>query len=204
MFIEKIVSDFSSFIKGPKSFFESVLRIEEFHVSKPMLVFVFFMHCYFVFLPSYLTLFNILAIVILFLSLANIYYFSQEAYLRYCELSGFKRSDSDGFGRNFYRVAYVHALAGIPILILNLLNNVFSFVYSDNFLVAAFVATLMNLPIMLIAFYMAYKLSVVVNQGDEPIKNFFDFYLRALIKALEQGFGLFTIKEIKLDWQELS
>ncbi len=194
-----IKSDLSSMLKDPESFFKSNLEAKSERFTPANLVFIAFMHSYFIFLPSYLVMFNILAIIIFFLLLGLMYYFMQEAFLAYQEHSNLDEEIDDRF---FYTIAYLFSLAQIPVLILILINNILCLILNTNVIVGVFWATLLSLPIAIFSLYYPLKLMPLITGRENNLPILIEFVSRSFTTTCGQALGLRAIQELWIDFKD--
>lgn len=195
--IAEIFEDIQLLLKNPESVFESILSSTRNFYTKPYILFSFLLNTYYVFLPSYLIIFNILSLFIFFLLLALSYYFMQEIFLVYQETKAQEIEDE----KFFYKIAYCFAIANIPSLCLNLLANVFCLVLLDNILVALFMAALMNVPVAMVGVFYSLKVLKVVSNAEYDLQNYIEISFRSLISAVQENFGLRAMQELFDDFK---
>lgn len=195
--IAEIFEDIQSLLKNPENVFENILSSNRNFSTKSFILFSFFLNTYYVFLPSYLIIFNILSLFIFFLLLALSYYFMQEMFLVYQETREEEVQDENFF----YKVAYCYALANIPSLCLNLIANIFCLILLDNILVALFMAALVNVPIAMIGVFYSLKVLKVISKAEYDLQNFIEISFRSMITAIQENFGLRAMQELFEDFR---
>lgn len=197
-FLETLLTDLISFVQSPTSFSRQILERKNI-ISRYLLVFVTVSHSYYLFLPSYLILLNVIGILVFFIIIGMIYYFSQEAVLILEEESG-RPFDDDRF---FYVVAYCYGLASAIGMILNILTNILALVFCKFLIVGIFVATICNIPITLLVLFYYIKVTQAISPASNPVTRFFELVSQSFITTCKEGLGFKAIGDMMVDWREL-
>lgn len=197
IFLKTLFADLKNFVKHPTRTISEILSRKT-PVTRELLVFVIFTNCYFLFLPSFLLLLNIIIFFIFFISLGSVYYFSQEMAISYEEETG-----ADVEDRFFYVVAYCFGLAGFIGFILNLLANFFFIVFNKFLVVGVFFATLFTLPIALIYFFYCIKITAVLCPNSNAVSKYIEQISQSFILTCKEGLGFKAVSELLIDWREL-
>ncbi len=197
-YLKQVLADTKSMLKNPTETFMIILSSGEIKASRLDIFFVVLLHTYYIFIPSYLIMINILAILFFFLLVGLMYYFMQECLIIYKENHA-QDIDDDRF---LYTIAYCFAIANVPAFILNVVNNLVSIVLADNLLVGIFWAVLINIPILIVALLYPLKLFKVITNRDYNLTIFFEVGMRSFITTCRQALGLQAVRDIAIDWQE--
>lgn len=197
IFLKTLLADLKNFVKHPTRTISEILSRKT-PVTRALLVFVIFTNCYFLFLPSFLLLLNIIIFFIFFISLGSVYYFSQEMAISYEEETG-----ADVEDRFFYVVAYCFGLAGFIGFILNLLANFVFIVFNKFLVVGVFFATLFTLPIALIYFFYCIKITAVLCPNSNAVSKYIEQISQSFILTCKEGLGFKAVSELLIDWREL-
>ncbi len=197
-YLKQVTTDTRSAIRKPHETFVRIISSGEIKATRLDILFILLLHTYYIFIPSYLIMINILAILFFFLLVGFMYYFMQECLIIYKENNS-QDVDDDRF---LYTIAYCFAIANVPAFILNLINNLVSIVLSDNLLVGIFWAVLINIPIAIVALYYPLQLFKVITNRDYNLTIFFEVGLRSFITTCRQALGLQAVRDIAIDWQE--
>ena len=197
-YFKQVMADTQSMLKQPHETFMRILSSGEIKASRLDIFFVILLHTYYIFIPSYLIMINILAILFFFLLVGFMYYFMQECLIIYKENNA-QDIDDDRF---LYTIAYCFAIANVPAFILNIINNLVSIALADNLLVGIFWAVLINIPIAIVAFVYPLKLIKCLTNRDYNITTYFEVGMRSFITTCRQALGLQAVRDIAIDWQE--
>ncbi len=197
-YLKQVLADTQSMLKNPTETFMIILSSGEIKASRLDIFFVVLLHTYYIFIPSYLIMINILAILFFFLLVGLMYYFMQECLIIYKENHS-QEIDDDRF---LYTIAYCFAIANVPAFILNIVNNLVSIALSNNLLVGIFWAVLINIPILIVALLYPLKLFKVITNRDYNMTIFFEVGMRSFITTCRQALGLQAVRDIAIDWQE--
>jgi hypothetical protein len=197
IFLKTLLADLKNFVKHPSRTISEILSRKT-PVTRALLIFIIFTNCYFLFLPSFLLLLNIIIFFIFFISLGSVYYFSQEMAISYEEETG-----ADVEDRFFYVVAYCFGLAGFIGFILNLLTNFFFIVFNKFLVVGVFFATLFTLPIALIYFFYCIKITAVLCPNSNAVSKYIEQISQSFILTCKEGLGFKAVSELLIDWREL-
>lgn len=198
VYCKQVFNDTKSILEKPHEAFTRILSSGEIKASRLDILFIILLHTYYLFLPSYLIMINILAILFFFILVGFMYYFSQECLIIYKENNS-QDLDDDRF---LYTIAYCFALANVPAFLLNIVNNLVSIILADNLLVGIFWAVLINIPIGIVAFVYPLKLLKCLTNRDYNVTIFFEISMRSFITTCRQALGLQAIRDIAIDWQE--
>lgn len=196
----QIIQDISKVLASPEKRFQEILLSEKIYSSPLELSFILFMHLYYLFLPSYLIVINVLVVLMIFIVTGMVYYFMQECLLVYKEANGINIQE-DKF---FYTIAYCSALANIPALALNLLSNILSIVVTGNLIVGIFFAVLFNFVVLAIWLIYPLKLMKVITGRKHNIKIFFELVAASFITTCKEQLGYKAVKEIFYDFRGLT
>jgi hypothetical protein len=197
-YLKQIRVDTKSVLSKPHETFTRILSSGEVKASRLDILFIVLLHTYYIFIPSYLIMINILAILFFFILVGFMYYFMQECLIIYRENNA-QDIDDDRF---LYTIGYCFALANIPAFILNIVNNLVSIVLADNLLVGIFWAVLINIPIAIVAFVYPIKLLKCITSRDYNVTTYFEIGMRSFITTCRQALGLQAMRDIAIDWQE--
>ncbi len=197
-YLKQVIADSKSMIRNPQELFASILNGGEIKASRLDIAFVILMNTYYIFVPSYFIMINILAILFFFLLVGAMYYFMQECLMIYRE----NHSQDTDDERFLYTIGYCFAIANVPAFLLNVLNNLVSILLAKNLLVGVFWAVLINIPIIILAFLYPLKLMRVITTREYNIVTFFEVGMRSFITTCRQALGLQAMRDIAIDWQE--
>ncbi len=189
--------DIQKVFRSPVQGFREILESRKIYSSQWHLSFVLFMHLYFLFLPSYLIVINILVLLMIFILSGMLYYFAQECFLIYKESHRLDIQD-DKF---FYTIAYCFAIANIPGFILNLFLNIVSISFSDNFIVGLAIAVVLNFIALIFCWFYPLKFMQVITGKNKNIGVFFGLIASSFIVTCKQQLGFKAVKEIFFDFQ---
>jgi hypothetical protein len=199
-FYKKVIEDFLSFFKSPREFLRN--QLENFHpasIDKKWIGFVFFMHVYFILMPSVLISLNFIAILFAFFSIGVFYYMCQICLEKYQE--GIAQTEFDS--KKLYVFAYAFSLAELVGFILNLmmfllnLTNIFSIF---SWLLGFF----FMVPVAIIVFVLKLSVFKVVLPSELSIVSFFQILLDAVVETVKNKFGLNAWKELWADFNSES
>jgi hypothetical protein len=195
-FYKKLIEDYFSFLKAPKSFLQKQLdNFNSDFVDKRLVAFVFLMHVYYFFSPAYLLGTNLMSLVIVFFSVGIFYFLSQICLQSYQERIGQESYDP----QKLYVFAYAFALAELTGLILNTvvlffnLTHVFSFI---GWLLSFF----LMLPVLIIVIVLKLSIFKVVNPDEFSLITFFKLFLEAIIETMKNNFGYSAWRELWADY----
>jgi len=197
IFLKTLLADLKNFVKHPTRTISEILSRKT-PVTRALLVFVIFTNCYFLFLPSFLLLLNIIIFFIFFISLGSVYYFSQEMAISYEEETG-----ADVEDRFFYVVAYCFGLAGFIGFILNFLANFVFIVFNKFLVVGVFWATLFTIPVSIIYFFYCIKVTAVLCPNSNAVSKYIEQISQSFIVTCKEGLGFKAVSELLIDWREL-
>jgi hypothetical protein len=198
--IKKIFADTKQLFKKREEFFAELLASGDIKDSKGYILFILLMNTYYVFIPAFMVIMNII-IFLAFMVFAGIgYYFAQEAFIIYKEHKGDPEMDD----RYFYTVAYCFALANVPAMLYLLLVNLFAFAFSKYEVIAIFVAMVLSLPALFLALYPPLKLMKFISGSDYNIQLFADLIVSSFIKACNEWLGFKALQEMWVDYQSAS
>lgn len=196
-FYKKVIDDFLSFFKSPKDFLKN--QLESFKpetIDKKWIGFVFFMHIYYILMPSVLISLNFIGILFAFFSIGVFYYICQICLEKYQESIGETEFDS----KKLYVFAYALSLAELVGFALNLmmfllnLTNIFSIF---SWLLGFF----FMLPVAIIVFVLKLSVFKVVFPAELSIVSFFQVLLDAVVECVKNKFGLNAWKELWADFK---
>lgn len=197
IFLKTLSADLKNFISHPTRTTSEILSRKT-PVTRALLFFVIFTNCYFLFLPSFLLLLNIIIFFIFFISLGSVYYFSQEMTISYEEETG-----ADVEDRFFYVVAYCFGLAGFIGFILNFVANLIFILFNKFLVVGVFFATLCTLPIAIIYFFYCIKITAVLCPNSNAVSKYIEQISQSFILTCKEGLGFKAVSELLIDWREL-
>ena len=203
-FYKKVIEDFLSFFKSPKDFLRN--QLENFHpasIDKKWIGFVFFMHAYYILMPSVLISLNFIGILFAFFSIGVFYYMCQICLEKYQEgvKEGIGETEFDS--KKLYVFAYAFSLAELVGFILNLmmfllnLTNIFSIF---SWLLGFF----FMIPVAIIVFVLKLSVFKVVLPSELSIVSFFQILLDAVVETVKNKFGLNAWKELWADFNSES
>ena len=197
IFLNTLLADLKNFLREPTRTTSAIVTRKT-PVTRALLVFVIFTNCYFLFLPSFLLLLNIIIFFIFFISLGSVYYFSQEMAISYEEETG-----ADVEDRFFYVVAYCFGLAGFIGFILNFLANFVFIVFNKFLVVGVFWATLFTIPVSIIYFFYCIKVTAVLCPNSNAVSKYIEQISQSFIVTCKEGLGFKAVSELLIDWREL-
>lgn len=196
-FIKTIFQDLRMLITSPHLAFEQILAREDWKLSRACLVFVVVMHSYYFLLPSSLLILNILAILFFFLAIGTMYYFMQECLIIFKEQHSYQQADDD----ILYLIAYIFALANIPAMILNIINNLIAVIVFDNLLVGICFAIVFGIPILLLSFYYPLRFFAYISNEKASWRLMLELFVTSFITTCKENLGIKAVKDILIDWR---
>lgn len=198
-FAKLVWQDFKSLIKNPNEFFKNLLLTKEIKYSKLYIIFILLMNSYFLFVPSFLVMVNILAVIFFFISIGLMYYFVLEVLILHQEYSN-ETVDNDRF---LYTIAYGFSIANMPAMFLTLANNLLCVIFAKDLLVGIFFAIIFNIPIFLVSLFYPLRFIATVTQKESGnLKLLIELSARSLITTFKEAFGFDAIQEIWVDYKE--
>lgn len=198
-FAKQVWQDFRLLLSNPSEFFRAILSSKEIKYSKFHIVFILLMNSYFLFIPSFLVMVNILVILFFFLAIGTMYYFALEVFILHQEYS----SDAPEEDRFLYSIAYGFSIANMPAMFLSLVNNLLCVILSKDLLLGIFFALLFSIPILFVSlFYSTRFIAIITQKESGNLKLLIELSLRSLITTLKEACGLDAIQEIWIDFKE--
>jgi hypothetical protein len=197
IFLKTLFADLKNFLRYPTRTTTEILG-RKVAISRALLIFIIFTNSYFLFLPSFLLLLNIIIFFIFFISLGSLYYFSQEMSISYEEETGVDLED-----RFFYVIAYCFALAGFIGFLLNFFANLLFISLNKFLVVGVFWATLSTMPIAIIYFFYCLKVTSVLCPNSNPVSKYMEQISQSFIVTCKEGLGFKAVSEMLIDWREL-
>jgi hypothetical protein len=196
-FIKTLFTDLKNFLLRPSRTTSAILSRGT-PVTRSTLFFIILVNSYFLFLPSFLIMLNVIIFFIFFISLGSVYYFSQEMNILYQEET--EQGTEDRF---FYVIAYCFALAGFMGLILNLLANVLFIVFCKFVIEGVFWATLFSVPVTIVYLFYCIKITSVLCPSSNPVSKYIEQISQSFILTCKEGLGFKAVSELLIDWREL-
>lgn len=198
-FAKPVWQDFKSLLKDPNAFFKTLLATREIKYSKANIIFVLLMNSYFLFLPSFLVMVNILAVIFFFICVGLMYYFMLEVLILYQEYNNETVEDD----RFLYTIAYGFSIANMPAMFLTILNNLLCVIITKDLLVGIFFAILFNIPILFVSLFYPLRFIATITQKESGnLKLLIELSARSLITTFKEAFGFDAIQEIWVDYKE--
>lgn len=193
-----ILIDIKSTLLRPKSTFQSILESSNNYFSPKHLIFILILNIYYLFIPAFLLLLNILIFIAPLIFIAMAYYFSQDGLLLYRD--NVSRDLEDKF---FYRIAYCFALANLPALIFAFSVNYIPLIFSEFLVVGVFWAIVLSFFILFIAPIYPLKLLSVLTGQNFNLPLFLDLLSTSFLLAVREKFGIKALQEIFVDLKTL-
>jgi hypothetical protein len=189
-----VIADIKSVLLKPKSTFQSILESTNNYFSPKHLIFTLVMNLYYLFIPSFLLLLNILIFVAPLILVAMAYYFAQDGLLLYKDNTAKELED-----KFFYRIAYCFALANLPTLIFALLVNYIPIIFSEFLVVGIFWAIVLSTLLIFLAPIYPLKLLAVLTGQNFNLPLLMDLLSTSFLLTIKEKFGLKALQEITVD-----
>lgn len=198
-FAKQVWQDFKLLVSNPSVLFKDILTSKEIKYSKFHIVFILLMNSYFLFVPSFLVMVNILAILFFFICIGVMYYFMLEVLILYQEHGG----DAPEDDRFLYSIAYGFSIANMPAMFLSLISNLLCVIFTKDLLVGIFFALLFSIPILFVSLFYPIRFIATITQKESGnLKLLIELSVRSLITTFKEAFGFDAIQEIWVDYKE--
>lgn len=195
-FFKTLVNDYFKFLKTPKAFLKDQLdNFRSDFVNPKLVVFVVFMHLYYIFSPAFLLGTNLISLLIVFMSIGIFYYLSQICLSTYQERIGHASYDP----KRLYVFAYVLALAELTGFFLNLVILIFNLTQVFSF-IAWLMSFFLMLPVLIVVIALKLSIFKVVEPDEFSPLTFCKLLLEAVIETVKNNFALDAWKELWADY----
>lgn len=193
-----IIEDIKKVLPKPQEAFDQILLDQNFKLEKKHILFAIFMNTYYILVPSYFVALNILVILMFFILIGVMYYFSQECMIIYKENREIGDETSDDLF--FYRIAYCFALANIPALLYSVISNTLSLLFTKYLIVGMFIALLLTFPGLIFSFLYPLKLMRIITRRKHNLKTLIELAMQSFIRTCNELLGYRAVREV---WEDL-